>query len=365
MPTMLQTAARLPGFLSAVARNRRRVPGPPRFLTYTVTFTCNARCIMCDSWKMTSPDDLTMPEIDRIMAQLPPLDAVRITGGEPTARKDLVELVATVIRHTRPLVLHVTTNGFLTDRIVELAEKRDRGTPLFLLVSVDGEEAKHNHVRGRDTAWAGVTRTLEALAPRAKELNLKLAINQTIVDPEGVEHYARLRARFAPLGVTHNAVMAYDSSATYNLEKNIDIAPTEMGQFATFGDFTTEHFDALLAEVEADLPGLPAAERAARRYYWKGIAARLRGEGVAAPNPPCVALNAHLRIFPNGDVPVCQFNTRTAGNLRRQSFKEVWEGPDAARERDWVNRCPGCWAECEVLPSAIYTGDLLRDALAG
>ena len=25
--------------------------------------------------------------------------------------------------------------------------------------------------------------------------------------------------------------------------------------------------------------------------------------------------------------------------------------------------CAGCWAECEVLPSAAYTGDLLRHAL--
>lgn len=24
------------------------------------------------------------------------------------------------------------------------------------------------------------------------------------------------------------------------------------------------------------------------------------------------------------------------------------------------NACPGCWAECEVMPSAIYTGDLVR-----
>jgi MoaA/NifB/PqqE/SkfB family radical SAM enzyme len=70
-----------------------------------------------------------------------------------------------------------------------------------------------------------------------------------------------------------------------------------------------------------------------------------------------------LRIFPNGDVPVCQFNTKRVGNLRRESFEQVWGSDAATSQRAWVKKCPGCWAECEVLPSAVYTGDLLRSAL--
>jgi MoaA/NifB/PqqE/SkfB family radical SAM enzyme len=85
----------------------------------------------------------------------------------------------------------------------------------------------------------------------------------------------------------------------------------------------------------------------------------------AVPNPPCVALNAHLRLFPNGDVPTCQFNTKKAGNLRQQSFEELWFGAKTEVQRDWVRKCPGCWAECEVLPSAIYTGELARAAVMG
>jgi hypothetical protein len=43
-----------------------------------------------------------------------------------------------------------------------------------------------------------------------------------------------------------------------------------------------------------------------------------------------------------------------------QSFNEIWKGVKAKSARDWVRRCPGCWAECEVLPSAVYTADLLK-----
>jgi MoaA/NifB/PqqE/SkfB family radical SAM enzyme len=76
-----------------------------------------------------------------------------------------------------------------------------------------------------------------------------------------------------------------------------------------------------------------------------------------------VALNAHLRIFPNGDVPTCQFNSKTIGNLREQPFQEIWSSLAANEQRAWVKKCPGCWAECEVLPSAIYTLDLLKPRL--
>ena len=61
------------GFLKSVWRNRRQETDLPRFLTYIVTFTCNARCIMCDSWKKPSPDDLELGEIERIFDELPPM----------------------------------------------------------------------------------------------------------------------------------------------------------------------------------------------------------------------------------------------------------------------------------------------------
>ena len=345
-------------FARDVIRNRRRLVNLPRFLTYTVTFGCNAKCIMCDSWKMPSPDDLRLEEIENIFRQLPHMDAVRLTGGEPFVRRDLMEIATATQRHLRPLLLHVTTNGFLTDRIVEFCEKRERRVPLQLLVSIDGEGEKHNQVRGHSRAWDMVLATIQAVAPLQRRLSLRLMVNQTIVDAEGVEHYRRLREVLRPFGVHNNVVMAYDTSATYNLDKDVNVAPTEAGRFTTFGEFTQDDIRRLVSDVEADLPQLPYWERRAKRYYLRGITSRLLN-GRGSPNPSCVALNSHLRIFPNGDVPTCQFNSRVVGNLRRQTFAEIWRSPEIQEQRDWVRKCAGCWAECEVLPSAIYTGDLL------
>ena len=344
---------------TTVARTHLGRIDRPRLLTYIVTFRCNARCVMCDSWRKDGEGDLAIEQIESIFRKLPPLHAIRLTGGEPFVRKDLDQIAALAQGILRPWLLHVTSNGFLTDRIVSFCERRDRSVPLQLLISIDGVGAKHDEIRGRRDAWECAMATVRALAPRQRELALRLAVNQTVVDAESASHYARLRDILRPLGVRHQVVVAYEASATYSLKREVDEAPRAPGGFSTFGDIAVAELAALFDEIERDLGALPFPERVAKRYYLDGIRGRLL-EHRASPNPRCVALGAHLRLYPNGDVPTCQFNSARVGNLTHQSFDELWASPTAETQRRWVSNCPGCWAECEVLPNALYSGDLLR-----
>jgi len=357
---VLTDLRRLPSFLDTILRNRNGGAAAPRFLTYIVTFTCNARCIMCDSWRKTAKDDLELSEISRIFDELPEMDAVRLSGGEPFVRKDLLEIAHLAQEKLRPVFLHVTTNGFLTNRMVDFCERRDKSVPLKVLVSVDGVGDKHNEVRGQDYAWRRVLETLSALAPRCEELNLELAVNQTIVDAEGAEHYPKLRDLLKPLGVQNHVVMAYDTSATYSAEDGPRVERSGVGKFTTFGEFKREQLRGLFDEIDRDISGLAASERSAKRYYLKGIRNRLLNDA-NSPNPKCVALSSHIRLMPDGSVPTCQFNSKTVGSLRETSLETLWKGPERQRQRRWVTNCPGCWAECEILPNAIYTGDLVAD----
>ena len=107
-------------------------------LTYTVTFTCNARCVMCDSWRKDAKGDLTLAEIERIFT------AASADGRCPADRwsRSCAAIWWTSLGLAAgaldPALLHVTTNGFLTDRIVDFCERRPRTIPLNLLVSIDG-----------------------------------------------------------------------------------------------------------------------------------------------------------------------------------------------------------------------------------
>lgn len=359
---LLATLRRIPGFFFDSYQLRRGKKVLPRLLTYTVTFRCNARCIMCDSWKLQGHNDLKIEEIETIFKQLPRMDGVRLTGGEPFVRQDLLEITQLAIRYLKPLGIHITTNGFLTERIVELCTKRPRQVPLQMMVSLDGLKDKHNHIRGSSIAFQSAMKTVEELAKIKDKMNLDLAVNQTIVDEEGIEHYELLKEKLKPLGVRHQMVMAYDSSATYSIERNQDLAPKQAGQFMSFGKIEESNLKKLFESVESDIKELPWWARLAKSYYLKGIQQRLLGDpnSTTFTNPACVALNSHLRIFPNGDVPTCQFNSNIVGNLRKAPFDEIWKSANAIAQREWIRKCPGCWAECEVLPSAIYSLDLIK-----
>jgi MoaA/NifB/PqqE/SkfB family radical SAM enzyme len=358
----VKTVKRVPGYVRALLARRQERTSLPRMLTYIVSFTCNARCMMCDSWRKDNKDDLSLPEIERIFDQLPPMDIVRLSGGEPFVRRDLTEIARAAINKLRPALLHVTTNGFLTDRIVDFCERRPKDIPLHLLVSIDGVGERHDTIRGHRGAFEKAMDTLKALAARREELRLVLAVNQTVVDAAGAKDYGALRDLLAPLGIKNQVVVAYRESATYSVAPETNVAPAKSGRFETYGELSPEDLEQLFAAIEEDLASYPIPQRAAKRYYLDGIRNRLL-ERRLSPNPPCVALHAHMRLFPNGDVPICQFNSRRVGNLRETPFNEVWFGEAAEKGRNWVRHCVGCWAECEVLPSAFYTGDIVRHAI--
>jgi len=358
----MEVLKRAPGYLSTLRNVNKRKTTLPKILTYIVTYTCNAKCIMCDSWKMHGKDDLTLDEIESIFQQIPRLDVVRLTGGEPFVRKDFAQIYDLAQNYLQPYAFQITTNGFLTDRIVKFVEERDRSIPLYLLISVDGTKDTHNRIRGKETAWDSVMKTLEAIAPRKKELNITLSINQTVVDPDGASEYRPLHEKIKHLGIEHQVVVAYQESATYSTERGIEVNIPRDGEYKTWGEFTQEQLVTLLQQVEEDLDELSWKGRAIKRYYLKGIANRLLGQ-TGVPNPKCTALTAHMRLFPNGDVPTCQFNSKAVGNFREKNFEQIWYGEKIEKQRDWVRKCPGCWAECEVLPNAFYTGDLLKETI--
>ncbi len=332
---------------------------PPRMLTFVVTFRCNAACQMCDSWKKNHENEMSAAQIDRVLTQLPRLDAVRLTGGEPFLRSDLPEILESVTHRLSPLALHITTNGMCSDEIVAVCEHRDKYPPLDLLISIDGLEKTHNAIRGRKNAFARAVDTIRRLAPESRRLNLTLSVNQTIVNKQTAKEHTRLVELLRPLGVPVQAVLAYEASATYSVDKNTDLAPKRAGEVSTHGSIDGDTFRSLLEDTQESARFLSWTRKLMKSYYWSGLQNRvLNREG--NPNPRCVALGAHMRLYPDGGVPVCQFNSNIIGNLTKKTFLQVWNGEKAAQMRDWVLRCPGCWAECEVVPNALYSGDIIN-----
>ncbi|MCI4334263.1 MAG: GTP 3',8-cyclase MoaA [Thermoplasmata archaeon] len=89
-------------------------------LRVSLTQRCNLRCVFCHmEGQPVAREELSPEQIERVVhaASLGGIRHVKLTGGEPTLRTDVVEIVSRL----RPWVdeLSMTTNGL---RLVELAE---------------------------------------------------------------------------------------------------------------------------------------------------------------------------------------------------------------------------------------------------
>src|SRR5207244_254476 len=97
-------------FVDAFGREVRKI-------RLSVTDRCNFRCLYClpeePTW-LPRKEILTFEEIERVVRALVPhgVSKLRLTGGEPLARRELETLVARLAAMPGVEGLSMTTNGY-------------------------------------------------------------------------------------------------------------------------------------------------------------------------------------------------------------------------------------------------------------
>lgn len=93
---------------------------PLNYLRLAVTDRCNLRCFYCMPEEgiryLPKKDLLTFEEIERLVTLLAGMgiSKIRLTGGEPFVRTDLMQLIRRIMKIEGIRDLHLTTNGILT-----------------------------------------------------------------------------------------------------------------------------------------------------------------------------------------------------------------------------------------------------------
>ena len=147
------------------------------YLRVSVTDRCDFRCTYCMSEHMTflpKKDLLTLEELDRLCSVFITrgVRKLRLTGGEPLVRKNIMSLVRNLGRHIETGMLEeltLTTNGSqLAKFAVELADCGVRR----INVSLDTlDRDKFRHI----TRWGDRDRVMEGLdAAQAAGIKIKL-----------------------------------------------------------------------------------------------------------------------------------------------------------------------------------------------
>ena len=138
------------------------------YLRLSITDVCNFRCQYClpDGYKPTHNHKfLSLDEIRRISRAFSELgtEKIRITGGEPTLRRDFVDVIAAIRENDAIRTIGVTTNGYRMARDVQ--KWRDAGLTA-VNVSGDSLDARQFHaITGEDKfnqVMAGIDAAFDA-----------------------------------------------------------------------------------------------------------------------------------------------------------------------------------------------------------
>jgi MoaA/NifB/PqqE/SkfB family radical SAM enzyme len=305
---------------------RRPRSARPRDAVVAVNGVCNARCRMCSIWETQHAPLLPISALDALPHTLRDLN---LTGGEPFLRDDMAEIGQSARRRLPAARIVVSTNGFLTERILRVAAawRRD-GLRIGIAVSVDGIGPMHDRVRGVPGAFRRVIATLRGLRALAYQPR-KVAFTVT---RDNVRHLAAVHRLARRLGSQFSCTLAQDSPHYFRVEGQADHraeAPLLAEQVARV--------------ARAELGGF-SPRRWARAWYLQLLLETARN---GARPLPCRAGRDFFFADWNGMLYPCNVLPIALGKLGAQATPGELLATAAREGRlQPVDSCRRCWMVC-------------------
>ena len=333
------------------ARNDR--DSKPRLIAFEVTRRCRYNCRHCraEANAARTADELTTEQCKKIINALSGYAkcVLILTGGEPTERGDIHELV----RYGNDAGLRVVmaTCGYSMNEESVAALKQAGVTALS--ISLDGATAQtpdaFRRTPGAFDAAVGVARA-------ARRANLRFQINTTIT-----------RSNLAEVPAI--ADLAYRLGA-YCFNPFI-LVPTGRGEEIAEEILQPRQYAELLGDLLEMKSELPIELRVTCGPQYARLHHETEAKGSGAPVSGCMGGRGFGFISCRGDVQTCGFLDLSAGNLVENGydFAAIWERSQLLQEiRDlpaykgrcgscaYVQLCGGCRARAYAM-----TGDPLGE----
>jgi MoaA/NifB/PqqE/SkfB family radical SAM enzyme len=318
-------------------------PIRPTVLIYNCTFVCDARCEMCHNWKHGDrKTDMTLDQLDRVMNHpfWGAVENLNISGGEPTTRNDLPEMVELFHRRLPRLrKIGINTTGLTPHRAIpqltRIVEFCARQQLLFSArVSLDGIGDIHNQVRNVQRGFDKACETIAAMQALAgKHANFQFGIAATIFatnleDAKNILAWARTK----DLDVVFNMLRFTDAMLNNKaLEDKIGFRKREE-------DFMRAFFLERVQE-ESVLSG--------QSFMYLHYADMIANGYVRTM--PCPFQSQGLLLNPDGKLFYCE-NSKELGNVLEEDAEAIYFKAANLRHRESIKHdvCPTCLSPCQV-----------------
>jgi len=252
----------------------------PVLVHFEVTLRCNARCGFCDYWK-TSPsarasEVKSFTDAARFFNPM----MITYTGGEPTLRRDLEDIVAGVDAAVSVQYSTLLTHGGMLT--AERAQSLWNAGIHQFNISLDYLDERHDRARG----IPGLSARIFEVIPRMRSMGIDSVRFNTVIKESNLDQILPIAHFARELGCGVN-FSSYSDSKNGNRAGIID------------GD--------RIAELEAVTAALLEFKRRHRGvisnsdYYLENIPRYVRGE----MNEPCRSGMRTIHIDPTGHVKRC------------------------------------------------------------
>ena len=334
----------------------------PKWIAWEITRRCNLRCVHCRSSSQLEVEghpDFSLDEAKRVLDDIRSYASpvVVLSGGEPLLRSDVFDIAA--YGTGLGLRMCLATNGSLVT--AETCRQITESGIRMVSLSLDGSTAAvHDDFRNQPGAFEGVMNATRLFNAH----NIDFLVNSSFTKRNQDE---------APK--IHQLVKSLGATAWYLFM----IVPTGRGEEIMAELIPPDEYEAMLNwhyDMEKEEDELLVRPTCAPQYY-RVVLQRAKEEGEkfkrrtlkfsTGGSKGCLAGQLICMIDVDGNVLPCSYFPLPAGNIRTQSFREIWEESplflemrDFAGYKDhcgrceYLNVCGGCRARAWAV-----TGDYL------
>ena len=285
------------------------------FASIIVTYRCNAKCHMCNTWQFPSKKDEEIG-ID-VYEKLPFIKTINVTGGEPFLREDLEDIINVLGKKTNRLV--ISSNGFFTERILSLFRKRK---DIGIRISIEGLPKANDELRGiKDGFDKGIRTLIELHHMGVKDIGFGITISdRNAKDMIELYHLSKMMGLEFATAAIHNSFYFHKFD---NKFQNPEVAIEELKKL----------IDKLLKSRKI--------KDWFRAYFNYGLINYIEGKPRLLP---CEMGHDSFFLDPTGEIFPCNVMEESMGNLKDKSFEEIWNSDRAKKVREKVKSCPNnCW----------------------
>ncbi|HUD19173.1 MAG TPA: radical SAM protein [Patescibacteria group bacterium] len=301
-----------------------------------VTLLCNARCVMCDIWKHRGIDFLPVD----VYKKLPPsLRMVDLTGGEPFLRPDMASIVRTVRTSCPKARILITTNGFLHHNIEKQIDDIMVADPnIAFRLSLDGGPEMHEKIRRVPKAFQKVMHTVDLLKRKhVKDIGIIYTLmKQNKHELQQVYQYSKSQRIQFSLNVVHDSPVYFGTK-----KERLRPDPPEVKYLFEW---------LFLRQLQSVNP-----KEWAKAWFNKQSYYYMMSHHRALP---CGAGENFFYMDPFGSVFMCHLKMWPIGNLRNQSFDEIWTSQAKNKLIPLAHNCNDCWIVCtakdEIKKNKLY-----------